>query len=544
MRKFSENRFLADMYAKDPVQANFFQDIIDAIDNVAKTAGVAMNGDLTPPPPVNAINVKASGELIHATISHAAAVNRSINYFLEADTSPSFTQPHVMDLGASRTHIFHLPSLNDSGNQQPWYLRAYAQYPGSKPSTPTVLGGLANPTPVMLLGSTKLSPLPPTGSGTASTTGQQGGAGKGRQRTATPKVIRVGKSQVSVQPPIISASPISNAARNLASTFTLTGSWTNPQNAIDNDPNTFAVASSTTANVVYLATVFAPLTSTAIANTLQVIAWVTAVSGSAVIIEYSVDSGSNWINIDLVSVAQTMPQTYQIPLPLTIAAQNVQVRITLPGSSTGGSLSVQDFAGTAANDATVGTAPWVNPTNAQGNQTTNFASVSFSASSSSIETTEYLKLTNFGFAVPVGATINGIQASVYKAGFSSSGFHQGSYYSITTSDNSVKLYKAGVLTGSDHLLGSNWPNSPSAVAYGGSTDLWGATWAPADINNAGFGIAISANLSISESFSSQLSTFSHVYYVAITVYYTTSSGSSSATTKIYDIAQLMTLQGV
>lgn len=197
MPRLSENRFLADLYTKDPVQAAFLQSICDGLDKIATDTGTAIEGDGQPPAPVNAITVKTSGELVHATLSHGASVNRVINYFLEADTNPSFTQPHVMDLGASRTHIFSLPSLNDAGNTQGWYLRAYAQYPGSPPSNPTVLGGLTNPTPLNLSGNSKLTPLASTGSGTASSTGQQGGSGRGRQRVSTPKVIRVGRSQAS-----------------------------------------------------------------------------------------------------------------------------------------------------------------------------------------------------------------------------------------------------------------------------------------------------------------------------------------------------------
>lgn len=223
MKKLSEDRFLADLFTKDAVQANFLQRIVDAVNNVAKGAGVAVSGEHPAPPPVNAITVKANGEMVHATLTHNAEVNRAINYFIEADTNKSFTQPHVMDIGSSRTHVFHLPALNDSGAQQPWYLRAYAQYPGSKPSTPTVLGGLTNPTPVPLVGSTKLTLLPSTGSGTGSSTGQQGAAGRGKQRVSTPKAVRIGKSQASsapVTPPVVSAAPHLLAAVTTAASTT------------------------------------------------------------------------------------------------------------------------------------------------------------------------------------------------------------------------------------------------------------------------------------------------------------------------------------
>lgn len=228
MKKLSEDRFLADLFTKDAVQANFLQRIVDAINNVAKGAGVAVSGDLPAPPPVNAITVKARGEMVHATLTHNAEVDRSINYFLEADTSTSFTQPHVMDLGSSRSHIFTLPTFNDAGGPQQWYLRAYAQRPGGKPSTPTVLGGIVNPTAIQLQGTTKMTILPSTGSGTASTTGQQGGSGRGKQRISTPKAVRIGKQQASA-----AAVVAPNVATHLA-----TGSA--PQIGSDASPFTFA----------------------------------------------------------------------------------------------------------------------------------------------------------------------------------------------------------------------------------------------------------------------------------------------------------------
>src|SRR5271170_476366 len=223
MSVLSEDRYLADLQTKDQLQAAFQQRIIDAINNVAKGAGVSTFGELTPPQPVNAITVKSSGEQIHATLTHAAQLTRSINYFIEADTSPSFTQPHVMDIGSSRSHIFNLPTLSDSGGLQKWYLRTYAQYPGSKPSPPTVLGGLENPTPIILQGTTKMTILPPTGSGTGSSTGQQGGVGRGKQRISTPKVIRIAKSQASNAPVV---APVMSPALHLLGAILSSGGMT------------------------------------------------------------------------------------------------------------------------------------------------------------------------------------------------------------------------------------------------------------------------------------------------------------------------------
>lgn len=233
MRKLAEDRFLADLYTKDPLQANFLSQIIEGLNNVAKGAGVAVNGDLAAPQPVNAINVKAAGEMVHVTLTHAASVSRAIEYHLQYDTNPSFTQPHNEHLGASRGKTLHLPTFDDNGNPQKWYFRATAQYPGSPPSPWTVLGGLPNPTGLQMQGTTRLTLLPSTGSGTNSTAGQQGTGGRGKQRISTPKVIRVGKQQASVAAVI---PPVANP------TGIVTGST--PQVGVGQGP--FAFSSTTT----------------------------------------------------------------------------------------------------------------------------------------------------------------------------------------------------------------------------------------------------------------------------------------------------------
>jgi len=101
--------------------------------------------------------------------------------------------------------------------------------------------------------------------------------------------------------------------------------------------------------------------------------------------------------------------------------------------------------------------------------------------------TDYLAATNFGFAVPGGSTIVGVQVT-----FSRTGTSNGPNPSPIL-DNHIFLTKDGAtVTGTDHALPQFWPNSYTAVNYGATTDLWGATLAPADVNAATFGVFISA----------------------------------------------------
>ena len=174
-------RFLADLYKKDSIQANFLQRIINAVNRLARNAGVGATGEIAPPPPIAAVNVKVSGELAHVTLTHNAPVRRGIQYFLEVDTSPSFPQPIVKHLGSSRSpEPFALPTFDDNGAKHSYYMRAYAQYPGSKPSGTTAFGGSTVPSAITMGGQTRLSLLPSTGSGTGSPKGQQGGQGLGK----------------------------------------------------------------------------------------------------------------------------------------------------------------------------------------------------------------------------------------------------------------------------------------------------------------------------------------------------------------------------
>lgn len=99
--------------------------------------------------------------------------------------------------------------------------------------------------------------------------------------------------------------------------------------------------------------------------------------------------------------------------------------------------------------------------------------------------TRYLGAIWFNFNVPVGATINGISVVIVR----------GKVPPKTVTDNSVRLLKAQVPVGSDYAIDLHWPDDLTGIQYGGATDLWGTAWTPADINDVGFGVALSADLS-------------------------------------------------
>jgi hypothetical protein len=173
---------------KDAYSGSLFGRVIDAINQLAKNAGVAAVGKVAPPPPINSINVQgaisngiltAPSEILHWTIQHNQPVQKGIRYFSEIDTSPSFTNPHVVDHGTSRSAFLTLPKMDNAGTTHTYYLRSYAQMPGSDPVSPTVHGGLSGAIGIQMTGTSKTSILPSTGSGTAAANGSQGGHGLG-----------------------------------------------------------------------------------------------------------------------------------------------------------------------------------------------------------------------------------------------------------------------------------------------------------------------------------------------------------------------------
>jgi hypothetical protein len=183
-------RELSYISQRDNYAGSLFTRIIDAINTGFNNAGVAAVGKVPPPPPIDSISVAGgsvvngvitvpSTEILHWTIQHSQAIKKGIRYFSEIDTSPAFTNPHVHDHGTSRSGFTTLPTNNTSGSLQTYYLRSYAQYPGSDPCKPTVLGGLAGAIGIRMGGTSNLSLLSSTGSGTASSSGQQGGKGLG-----------------------------------------------------------------------------------------------------------------------------------------------------------------------------------------------------------------------------------------------------------------------------------------------------------------------------------------------------------------------------
>ena len=89
--------------------------------------------------------------------------------------------------------------------------------------------------------------------------------------------------------------------------------------------------------------------------------------------------------------------------------------------------------------------------------------------------------------VPSGAVIEGVRATIFKRK-SASGMG-------TWSDSAVFLIKGGaVQTGTNKATATAYTTSDAGETYGGPTDVWGLALSDADVNGAGFGVALSCGI--------------------------------------------------
>jgi Secretion system C-terminal sorting domain len=142
---------------------------------------------------------------------------------------------------------------------------------------------------------------------------------------------------------------------------------------------------------------------------------------------------------------------------------------------------------------TLGLISWNSPGNSASSNN-QFATAGIFLSALSSINTYYLTAENFGFSIPLSATICGIQVSIERE---ASGILGGLGVTLgAVADNSVKIIRGGVVSGTEHKSATAWTESDTYASYGSNSDDWGlSSWVPADINSSNFGVAISANLS-------------------------------------------------
>lgn len=158
--------------------------------------------------------------------------------------------------------------------------------------------------------------------------------------------------------------------------------------------------------------------------------------------------------------------------------------------------------GTAANDASFGSNAW-GSVNSVLTENGAGATVSLPGAGSN---SNYLKVTNFGFTIPLNAKITGITVEVRRC----------AQFTQTAKDTRVRIVKGGVIGSQDKSNGADWPGGGAFAyqSYGGVADLWNETWTPAQINASDFGFVIANTWSGSGG-----AAFLSVDHIRITVHY-------------------------
>ena len=135
----------------------------------------------------------------------------------------------------------------------------------------------------------------------------------------------------------------------------------------------------------------------------------------------------------------------------------------------------------------------------------------------------YLRASGFGFSIPTGATIEGVEARI-RTEFGNSGDY---------TDDEVRLAwgsGASTLSAGDRANNAG-VNSSTLYTYGDPTDLWGestSTLTPAVVNSADFGAVLRLARS-GGTFSRSM----NVNYVEIAVYYAVAEDGAIRVTRAY-----------
>lgn len=147
--KIPNLEFLKSVRSGEPIPDGFGARLFEALRAIGSQSSTTEQqgntnpqGQPTPPPAPNGINVAAKDGHHTVTISDQnPGVKRGVNYWLERDTSPNFSNPHIIDLGQSRNHSEFL------GNGT-YYWRGYSSYGASPASKPVYHGSEVQPTAV------------------------------------------------------------------------------------------------------------------------------------------------------------------------------------------------------------------------------------------------------------------------------------------------------------------------------------------------------------------------------------------------------------
>lgn len=222
-------------------------------------------------------------------------------------------------------------------------------------------------------------------------------------------------------------------------------------------------------------------------------------------------NGTSSTNVSITSLSPSNTY-YNLAGTAVVCPTSFTILGTSPCAS---GVTVTRSPGSCSNVTGIGTIAWANPVNAySGNN------VYSTASNMIMNTaTNYLRCTNYGFSIPLGATIKGITVNVERK--TSDG---------TIKDKAMRLVKdvggVAAIQATDRSTLTSYTKSDVIEAHGSVADLWSGTWTAADINANNFGAAFAAyNASTSDTNKRMVS----VDHMPITVFYAPASAPDHAT---------------
>ncbi|KKL96539.1 hypothetical protein LCGC14_1843470, partial [marine sediment metagenome] len=96
------------------------------------------------------------------------------------------------------------------------------------------------------------------------------------------------------------------------------------------------------------------------------------------------------------------------------------------------------------------------------------------------DSSDWIRLTNFGFNIPASASINGIKVEMDRF----------VTQALAIQDGAIFLRNTTGQVGNDKSTGADWDIDDNGIytVFGGLSDLWGKSWTVAEINSSQFGI--------------------------------------------------------
>lgn len=171
---------------------------------------------------------------------------------------------------------------------------------------------------------------------------------------------------------------------------------------------------------------------------------------------------------------------------------------------------------------------WVNFANAETNNNINTTSGLLAHPNIGPGTayfSRFLYVSNFGFTIPVNATINGIVVEIKR------NYSGGTTGGFGVMDSIVQLMDTvGTRVGVNKNSTTPWTALSNYFTYGGATDMWGTSLTPTMINYSGFGVAVLVKNMASSIYTADID------HIRVTVYYTSAVGINEISSQSSEVS--------